>query len=146
MAPYRPGQGVYARAGTAGALILLSLFGTARLFGLLPSESSFDFLGMPVPHSVLWTGLVFVLVAALVFLFTFGPHTGLASLDAKTHALIDLLIDTEAELGKVFWPGRDDLVRSTTAVLVSIVLFGVFLLGVDWFFGFVMTRLGVLPV
>ncbi len=62
-----------------------------------------------------------------------------------TRKWIDLLIDTEGELRKVSWPTRDDLVNSTTAVLVSIVLLGVFLVGMDYLVSWVMSIVGVLP-
>jgi preprotein translocase SecE subunit len=55
------------------------------------------------------------------------------------------LIDTESELAKVSWPGSEELTRSTTAVLISIVLLGGFLFCVDWLVALVMRMLEVLP-
>ena len=39
----------------------------------------------------------------------------------------DFLIATEAEMNKVSWTTKDDLVRATTVVLTSVVLMAVFL-------------------
>jgi len=146
-APYRPAQGVYARIGTAAALLLVCLFGSYRLYTLLAvsGTSQFIVLGMKVPYAALVPGGLFIVLGAAVWLVTSGPQTGLKRLDAATRKWIDLLIDTESELRKVSWPTRDDLVNSTTAVLVSIVLLGVFLVGMDYLVSWVMSSIHVLP-
>ncbi len=41
------------------------------------------------------------------------------------------LADIKSELKKVTWPNRDDLKKTTVAVVISSVLFGVYLFGVD---------------
>lgn len=145
LTPYRPGQGIYARSATGAALLLVALFASVRLFQLSSSEATFKWLGMNVPHTALWSAAMFVGLGAVVFLFTFGVHTGLKRLDARTHSVIDLLIDTESELTKVSWPGPDELRSSTTAVLVSIILLGTLLFCIDWLVAFVMGGLKVLP-
>jgi len=148
LAPYRPGQGVYARAAVAGAMLLLALLSCVQLYNMSRSEAAgqaFTLLGMPVPYAAIWSGAAFVVLGLAIFLFTFGLQTGVQWLDGKTHGLIDLLIDTEAELAKVSWPNSDELTVSTTAVLISIVVLGVFLLGVDSLAVFVMRLLKVLP-
>jgi preprotein translocase SecE subunit len=55
-------------------------------------------------------------------------------------AFADFLIATEAELNKVSWTNRKRLVQDTIVVLVTLFLFTVFLLVVDQFFGWVLTR------
>jgi preprotein translocase SecE subunit len=129
-------------------MLLVSLFASVRLFWMArrpDEEASFGLLGMTVPYSALWAAGLFILLAALTLLFTFGLSTGLKFIDGKTHALIDLLIDTESELAKVSWPGSEELTRSTTAVLISILLLGGFLFCVDWLVALVMRMLEVLP-
>jgi len=145
--PYRPAQGTYARIGTAVALLVVFLFGSYRLYSLLATGPGkvFIVLGLKVPYAALVPGGVFIVLGALVWVLTFGPQTGIKGLDALTRRWIDLLIDTEGELRKVSWPTRDDLVNSTAAVLVSIVLLGVFLVGMDFLVGWAMSSLGVLP-
>jgi len=128
-------------------MLLLALFASVRAFqlGHATDEAAVKLLGMDVPHSALWAALLFVGLAFVIFLFTYGMETGLKSLDKKTHALIDLLVDTQSELSKVSWPGSEELTRSTTAVLVSILLLGVFLLCVDWLLASALRSLEVLP-
>jgi preprotein translocase subunit SecE len=148
MAPYRPSQGVHARVGTAGILLIVALFGSYRVyrFMLVQVTGTFELLGLQIPYAALWAGGLFLVLGLLVGLLTLGPQTGLEAVDSKSRAVIDLLIDTEAELKKVSWPGREELIRSTTAVLVSIVLLGLYLLGVDWAVGNLMRVLDVLPL
>ncbi len=98
-----------------------------------------------MPYAALVPGGVFIVLGALVWVVTYGPQTGIKGLDSLTRKWIDLLIDTEGELRKVSWPTRDDLVNSTTAVLVSLVLLGMFLVGMDYLVSWVMSRIGVLP-
>lgn len=138
---------MYARIGTAAALLVIFLFGSYRLFALLETGDTGNFvvLGMKVPYAGLVPGGVFIVLGALVWLVTFGPQTGIKGLDTLTRRWIDLLIDTEGELRKVSWPTRDDLVNSTTAVLVSIVLLGAFLVGMDYLVSWTMSLIGVLP-
>jgi len=146
LTPYRPGQGIYARAATGVALLLVALFASVRLFQMTRLEkTAFKVLGMPVPQAALWAGGLFIVLATVVFLVTFGLQTGLQGLDSKTTRFIDLLIDTESELAKVSWPSSEELTSSTTAVLISIILLGAFLFCVDWLAASLMRSLQVLP-
>ncbi|MHC4479751.1 MAG: preprotein translocase subunit SecE [Planctomycetota bacterium] len=129
-------------------MLLASLFASVRLFQLLSrpdQEPALKLLGLPLPTAALWAAGLFAVLAGLTFLVTFGLGTGLKGLDSKTHALIDMLIDTESELAKVSWPGPEELTRSTTAVLVSVLLLGAFLFCVDWLMALAMGALKVLP-
>ncbi len=147
--PYRPGQGVYARSAAAAAMLMAALFGSWRLYNIISAGGEaarkVALLGMKVPPAALYAGGAFVAIGVVVFLLTFGLETGIKAIDGKTHALIDLLVDTEGELAKVSWPDSDELSVSTTAVLVSVVLLGVFLLCADWLIALVMRTAGVLP-
>jgi preprotein translocase SecE subunit len=55
-------------------------------------------------------------------------------------AFADFLIATEAELNKVSWVTRRRLVQDTIVVLVTLVLFAVFLLLIDQLWGWLLTR------
>lgn len=59
----------------------------------------------------------------------------------------DFLIATEAEMNKVSWSTRKQLVRDTIVVLTTVFIFTVFLFAVDYFWGWVLSReaVGVLP-
>ncbi len=126
--------------------MLLALFASVRLFQLTyDPQKTFALLGMQQARAVIWSGGLFVVAGGLVFLMTMAPHTGIKAVDEKTRRLVDLLIETESELGKVSWPGSDELTRSTTAVLVSIVVLGAFLFVIDQVVLQLMKNLGVLP-
>ena len=155
LTPYRPAQGTYARVSIAAALVMMFLFGSYRFYTMLLALTSNPeagtrgqviILGMPVPYAALAAGVLLLVLGALVWVVTFGPTTGLKGVDGVTQKWIDLLIDTEAELRKVFWPTRTDLLNSTAAVLVSIALLGVFILAVDAMVSWAMSRLNVLPL
>jgi preprotein translocase SecE subunit len=59
----------------------------------------------------------------------------------------EFLIATEAEMNKVSWSSRRSLVQDTIVVLATTVLMALFLLGVDLFWGWLLSRetVGVLP-
>jgi len=139
---------MYARGVAAAAMLLLVLFASLRLYILIQAGAetgSFKVIGMTVPYSAVWAAGLFVVLGAFVFLFTFGLATGLKVLDENTHRFVDLLVDTESELAKVAWPGRDELGRSTGAVLVLILVLGAFLYIVDQIVAYVFGLLRVLP-
>ena len=146
MAPYRPNEGKKARVMAAAGLFALILFGSFRLYTSLAEEgASFLVIGLEISYSIIWAGAQFVLLGALVCLFVFGLTSGWGWLDHKTHGFVDLLVDTEGELQKVSWPDKDDLVQSTTVVLVCVVVVGFFLFLVDLAVSGAMTFVNVLP-
>jgi len=59
----------------------------------------------------------------------------------------EFLIATEAEMNKVNWPTRRQLAQDTVVVLTTTLLLAVFLLAVDLFWGWLLSRerVGVLP-
>jgi preprotein translocase subunit SecE len=44
----------------------------------------------------------------------------------------EFLHDVRVEMKQVTWPNRDDVVSTTTVVIVTVAFFGVFLAIVDW--------------
>lgn len=125
-------------------MLVLCLFASVRLFTVLGGSKEASLVaGMPV--SFLLAAGLFVVLAALVGILTFGLQTGLRGLDAKSRAFVDLLADTQTELQKVSWPTREELRSSTIVVLVCILVLGAFLYAVDVIVSFLMTRVGVLP-
>ena len=59
----------------------------------------------------------------------------------------DFLIATEAEMNKVSWTSRKKLIQDTIVVLVTVVVLTLFLLVIDLFWGWLLSRsfVGVLP-
>ncbi len=62
-------------------------------------------------------------------------------------AFADFLIATEAEMNKVSWTSRKKLIQDTIVVLVTVVVLTLFLLVIDLFWGWLLSRsfVGVLP-
>jgi preprotein translocase SecE subunit len=87
---------------------------------------------------------LFVFLGFFVCVFVAGLETGLKPLDNGGKKTVEFLIDTQGELQKVSWPTRYELVGSTAVVIVSVVVIGVFVLGVDWCVSVVMKYIGVL--
>jgi len=48
--------------------------------------------------------------------------------------MTSFLKDARGEMKKVTWPSKNDLYKTTVAVIVSSVVFGVYLFGVDLIF------------
>ena len=57
----------------------------------------------------------------------------------------DFLIATEAEINKVSWTPRARLFQDTIVVLITVIIITVFLFVVDIFWGWSLSRIGILP-
>ena len=51
------------------------------------------------------------------------------------NAILKYLRNSRAELGRVTWPTRDEVVQSTQATLIFVLVTAIFLLAVDTVFG-----------
>ncbi|MBN2344894.1 MAG: preprotein translocase subunit SecE [Candidatus Aminicenantes bacterium] len=52
------------------------------------------------------------------------------------------LKEVRGEMKKVTWPSKDDLVKTTIAVIVISLFFGIYLFGVDFIFARIFRRIG----
>jgi preprotein translocase subunit SecE len=52
------------------------------------------------------------------------------------------LRDVRGEMKKVTWPSKDDMIKTTVAVIVISLFFGVYLFGVDFIFSRIFQRIG----
>ena len=48
--------------------------------------------------------------------------------------MTSFLKDARGEMKKVTWPSKNDLYKTTVAVIVSSIIFGIYLFGVDFIF------------
>ena len=48
--------------------------------------------------------------------------------------MTSFLRDVRGEMKKVTWPSKNDLYKTTIAVIVSSIVFGIYLFGVDFIF------------
>jgi preprotein translocase subunit SecE len=123
---YKRSQGRIARQVTFGAILLLVVIGAWRTGLYLRDNASWPQVW--VTASALIIGLVGAWVAfRLVNLPSFA----------------DFLIAVEAEMNKVSWPTRTELIRSSTVVIFSILFLAGILLVYDLFWKLVLELMGV---
>jgi len=52
------------------------------------------------------------------------------------------LRDVRGEMKKVTWPSKNDLIKTTVAVIIISLFFGIYLFGVDFVFARIFQRIG----
>ena len=117
-------QGWYARVYTGLALGLVAAAGGMRIYEASNEYRPYWRIGLPAAFAVVLGWIIFRIVQ-------FPPFA-------------EFLIATEAEMNKVSWTNKEDLIRSTTVVLMTVVLMAVFLFVVDRLWTFILQLLGVL--
>jgi preprotein translocase subunit SecE len=121
---FKPLQGWYARVYTALGLGLIVAAGAWRVYDSSLDYSPLGRFGLPVAFAAVLGWVVFRIV-------NFPPFA-------------EFLIATEAEMNKVSWTSKEDLIRATTVVLMTVVLMAVFLFLVDTLWTFILRMIGVL--
>jgi len=121
---FKPMQGWYARVYTAIGLGLVVAAGAYRIF-----EGSQEYI--PVWRYGVPTAFALTLGWVIFRIVHFPPFA-------------EFLIATEAEMNKVSWTNKEDLIRATTVVLTTVVLMAVFLFLVDTLWTFLLRMIGVL--
>lgn len=147
---YRKGMGVYARSAVAGLFGLAAIFAAYSLYGAMIDLPEF-YAGARVPvldigltWGVAGSSALFVLCGILICLFTTGFEIGLRGLDNRSKKAIEFFIDTQAELQKVSWPTRGELIGSTIVVIVCLIVLGVYVFCVDWIVSTFMKAIDIL--
>jgi preprotein translocase subunit SecE len=134
---HKRGQGMYARASAALILGFTVLYGCWEMYQseLLQNLPTLAYVaGLTLTWGMLVAGIIFALLLMVVLALTFGFTTQVGRLkgfEAKSIGFVEFLIDVEAELRKVAWPSRKQLVTSTSVVLFTTILFAIFIMGVD---------------
>jgi preprotein translocase subunit SecE len=121
---YKPMQGWYARLYTGLALGLIAAAGAYQIYQSSQDETK-------IWQFSLSAGFAIVFGWIILRILHFPPFA-------------DFLIATEAEMNKVSWTTKDDLVRATTVVLATVVLMALFLFVVDRLWLFILQMIGVL--
>jgi preprotein translocase subunit SecE len=122
---YKPTQGKHARLWTAIGLGVIAGAGLIQLYNYYLSELAI------IPRYVVPT-LIGLAAAWVIWRIVEYPP------------FADFLIATEAEMNKVSWTSKDDLVRATIVVLVTVFLLSIFLFGVDFLWVVILKFIGVL--
>jgi preprotein translocase SecE subunit len=147
---YKKGQGIYSRVAVGIALGILALFASVSLHNVLiglpnvAESANIPLVDIDLNWGLIGAFLLFVFFGFLIGIFIIGLETGLRPLDYSGKRAIEFLIETQGELQKVSWPTRVELVGSTAVVIISVIMIGVFILGVDWFVSIIMEYIGVL--
>ena len=151
---HKRGQGMYARVSAALVLGFTVLYGCwefyqSDLLQGLPTLFYINKMGFSinVTWGMLVAGVLFAGLLGLILAMTFGFATRwrrLKGLEARSLRFVDFLIEVEGELRKVAWPSRQQLINSTSVVLLATVLFAVFIFGVDQILHRAMRLAGIL--
>ena len=124
---YKRSQGRVTRQVTFATVAITLVLGVWRLSATLKVSSSLAGVYYGVPGLLLLAGLW---VAYRV---------------VNVPALADFLIAVEAEMNKVSWPTRNELIRSSIVVLVTIFALAAVLFMYDYTWNWVFIHLGVIP-
>lgn len=133
---YKSKQGLYARWTSFVSCALLFLFGVYRLYWSFPtSDERWGTFSWAWAHNK-WYETVLPLVDITVAVtprLTITIACGafclilFAFLTFRHERISEFLIDTESEMRKVSWPTTKDVVKSSFAVIVMVILLGLFL-------------------
>ncbi len=139
---YKRSLGQKVRRLTVLGILLIGGSGVYSLYtqGVLPAGDWT--LNLPYTTATL-TLLTAVRYSVPVLLF--GLTLWLAYRIVNVPTFAEFLIATEAEMNKVSWSTRRQLVQDTVVVLVFVVATTLFLLAVDLFWGWLLSAIGVLP-
>ncbi|MHC4183557.1 MAG: preprotein translocase subunit SecE [Planctomycetota bacterium] len=147
---YRKGVGIPARCTVAGLFGIASIFAAYSLYGMLIDFPEFfagakiPLLGIRLTWGLVGSFVLFMFCGATICVFTMGFEIGLKWIDSKSKRAVEFFIETQAELQKVSWPTRDELVGSTVVVIVCLVILSLYIFGVDWVVSSVMETIGLL--
>jgi len=124
-AVYKPTQGRIVRQLTALAIFVIVALGCWRLYTFLPTLMS---------NAVVARSIAGVLLAA-------GLWFGFRLVNWPRFA--DFLIAVEAEMNKVTWPSKDELIRAAIVVIFTIFFLAITLFAFDVIWQFIFSSVGV---
>ena len=122
---YKRSQGKIARQVTFAAMAVIFAMAAYRFYTTFGSQ-------MPVGGAYGVAAGVFVIGMWISFRVVNMPR------------FADFLIAVEAEMNKVSWPSRGELIRSAGVVIFVIFFLSITLFGFDVFWGFLFEKIGIL--
>jgi preprotein translocase subunit SecE len=122
---YKRGQGKYSRAIGMASIGGLAVFGAFSLYEALQYGWFKSDWGVVPGFEIQLTPALVIMVAIVLF-----SAAGLYWANNKEN-MVDFLIETEGELRKVAWPGRDQVVGSAIVVVVTVLIIGFYIFFVD---------------
>ena len=129
LALYKPGQGYWTRTLTAIGVATLVVAGVG---------SAWNQMSRFIDQNLIYyrAGMAIVVIALFAALTYY-----LVGLKPKT---VDFMIATEAEMKKVNWPSRKEIIGSTIVVISGTLLLALILFVIDFFFGIFFVKIGIL--
>ena len=124
VALYKSRQGRLVRRATFICLALLTGFGAIALAGQLQGVSEYVRIGVPL---LVWAACCWVSFRAV-----------------NVPKFADFLISVEAEMNKVSWPSRTELIRSSMVVIFMMFFLALVLFGFDVIWQQLFRAIGVL--
>ncbi len=125
---YKPGQGYWTRmlsAVGAGMLVAAGAAWLWRELGTLETDNTLYVQGAAVAVMIFGIGLLLMWIMN-------KPN------------VVEFMIATEAEMKKVSWPSRRELISLTILVIGGTILVAALLFGIDIVFAFIFRQMGVL--
>jgi len=147
---YKKGQGISARISVGAALGLIAIFASYSLHGALIGLPAFyaganiPIIGVPLSWGLVSSFFFFLLCVAFGAMLVGCFETGLGKIDNTGKGMVGFLIETQAELQKVSWPARKELIGSSIVVIVFAVIIGAYIFGIDRLVTTIMKSIGIL--
>ena len=127
---YKPGQGYWTRVMSAIGAATLVLTGVAWLWARF--QAWYRDADNLIYYQASMAVIVIAFFGALLFYLLNKPR------------IADFMIATEAEMKKVNWPGRREIIGSTWIVICGAMLMAAWLLTFDLFFGWFFLEIHIL--
>lgn len=128
---YKPGQGYYTRMLSAVGVGVIVLSGVAWLWEKMPTIRSIPVDQMLYYRAGMAVGVI-ALFGLIVFLILNKPR------------IADFMIATEAEMKKVNWPSKKEIIGSTWVVICGTVFIALLLWLINLGFAWLFTKINLL--
>ena len=128
---YKPGQGYYTRMLSAIGAGMLVLAGAAWLYLKVVPRYFGSAESLLYIQSSVAVGLILVMAVA-IYIALNRPR------------VVDFMIAVEAEMKKVNWPSKKEVIGSTWVVILGTLLIAALLFTINLFFGWFFMYIGIL--
>ncbi|MEE9405371.1 MAG: preprotein translocase subunit SecE [Algisphaera sp.] len=128
---YKPGQGYWTRTLSAIGAAMLVLAGAAWLYMTVVPRYYGSNDNLLYIQAGVATGLV-VFMAILIYVLLNRPR------------IVDFMISVEAEMKKVNWPSKKEVIGSTWVVIFGTIFIALLLFGINLLFGWFFMKIGIL--
>lgn len=128
---YKPGQGYYTRMLSAVGIGVIVLAGVGWLWEKMPTIDAIPVKQMLYYQAAMAVGVIAVF-GAIVFLIL------------NKARVADFMIATEAEMKKVNWPSKKEIIGSTWVVICGTAFIGLLLFIIDIGFTWLFTKINLL--